>query len=46
MAKIKQMGDGIVVKDAPDHRPAAGALLAKGKRTSSGKSLVLVAVGC
>lgn len=39
MDKIKEMGEGIVVEDAPVHRTTLGAALAKGKRSStSGKS--------
>lgn len=42
MAKIKEMGDGIVVKDAPDHRTTIDAVMAKGKRTAThGKTLLI-----
>lgn len=32
MAKIKEMGEGIVVEDAPAHRTTIDAVMAKGKR--------------
>lgn len=32
MDKIKEMGEGIVVEDAPVHRTTMGAVMAKGKR--------------
>lgn len=42
MAKIKQMGEGIVVKDAPEHRTTIDGVMAKGKRAAaSGKTLLL-----
>lgn len=33
MAKIKEMGEGIVVEDAPAHRTTIDGVMAKGKRT-------------
>lgn len=35
MAKIKEMGEGIVVKDAPDHRTTIDGVMGKGKRTAT-----------
>lgn len=32
MAKIKEMGEGIVVEDAPAHRTTMDGVMAKGKR--------------
>lgn len=43
MAKIKKMGEGIVVKDAPDHRTTIDGVMAKGKRTTTnGKTLLIL----
>lgn len=42
MAKIKEMGEGIVVKDAPEHRTTIDGM-AKGKRTVvNGKTLLIL----
>lgn len=45
MAKIKKMGEGIVVKDAPHHRTTIDGVMAKGKRTTiNGKTLLVVSI--
>lgn len=45
MAKIKKMGEGIVVKDAPHHRTTIDGVMAKGKRTTTnGKTLLVVSI--
>ncbi len=35
MDKIKEMGEGIVVKDAPVHKTTADGVMAKGKRSAT-----------
>lgn len=35
MAKIKEMGEGIVVEDAPVHRTTIDGVMAKGKRSAT-----------
>lgn len=35
MDKIKEMGEGIDVKDAPVHKTTAGGVLARGKRSAA-----------
>lgn len=45
MAKIKKMAEGIVVKDAPDHRTTIDGVMAKGKRaTTNGKTLLIISM--
>lgn len=47
MAKIKEMGEGIVVKDAPEHRTTIDGVMAKGKRTAvNGKTLLAFFFAC
>lgn len=45
MAKIKKMGEGIVVKDAPDRRTTMDGVMAKAKRTATnGKTLLTLSI--
>lgn len=41
MAKVKGMGEGIVVKDAPEHRATIAGVLAKGKRAAANGTTAL-----
>lgn len=43
MVKIKEMGEGIVIEDAPVHRTTIDGVMAKGKRsTTNGKHCTLL----
>lgn len=42
MAKIKKMGEGIVIKDAPEHRTTMDGAAAKGRRSATNRKTPLI----
>lgn len=44
MAKIKKMGEGIVIKDAPEHRTTMDGAVAKGKRSATNRKTLLILI--